>query len=48
MYSETKMEMGRTYSTNERQRMDQTLHRVVTNEREEMTATKEREEMTGT
>ena len=30
------MEMGRTYSKNEGQQMDQMLHRVAVNEREEI------------
>ena len=33
------MEMGRTYSKNEGQQVDETLHRVVTNEREEIKRT---------
>ena len=35
-YSQTKVEMGRTYSKNEGQQVDQTLHRVATKEREEI------------
>ena len=31
--------MGRTYSKNERQEVDQTLHRVVTKEKEEVKRT---------
>ena len=33
------MEMGRTYSKNEGQQVDQTLHRVATKEREEIKRT---------
>ena len=36
MYTKTKVEMGRTYSRNEGQHVDQTLHRVANKEREEI------------
>ena len=39
IHTETKVEMGRTYSKNEGQRVDQTLHRVATKEREEIKGT---------
>ena len=39
VHTETKVEMGRTYSKNEGEQVDQTLHRVATKEREEMKGT---------
>ena len=39
IHTETKVEMGRTYSKNEGQQVDQTLHRVATKEREEIKRT---------
>ena len=36
IHTETKVEMGWTYSKNEGQQVDQTLHRVATKEREEI------------
>ena len=39
MHTETKVEMGQTYSKNEGQQVDQTLHRVAANEREEVKRT---------
>ena len=41
IHTETKVEMGRTYSKNDgnRQSLDQTLHRVATKEREEIKRT---------
>ena len=39
IYSKTNMEMGRTYSVNERQQIDQTLHRGATPEREKIQRT---------
>ena len=39
IHTETKVEMGRSYSKNEGQYVDQTLHRVVIKEREEIKRT---------
>ena len=39
IHTETKVEKGRTYSKNEGQQVDQTLHRVATKEREEINGT---------
>ena len=39
IHTETKVEMGRTHNKNEGQKVDQTLHRVVTKEREEIKRT---------
>ena len=36
IHTETKVEMSRTYSKNEGQSVDQTLHRVATKQREEI------------
>ena len=36
IHTETKLEMGRSYSKNEGQQVDQTLHTVATKEREEI------------
>ena len=38
-YTETKVEMGRSYSKKEEQEVDQTLHRVAAKEREEIKRT---------
>ena len=39
IHTETKVEMGRTYSKNERKQVDQTLHIVATKERKEIKRT---------
>ena len=39
IHTETKVEMGRTYSKNEGQQVDQTLNKVATKEREEIKRT---------
>ena len=39
LYTETKVEMDWSYSKNKRQQVNQTLHRVATNEREEIKRT---------
>ena len=39
IHTETEVEMGRTYSKNEGQQVDHTLHRVATKEREEIKRT---------
>ena len=39
IHAETKVEMGRSYSKNERQQVDQTLHSMAAKDREEIERT---------